>query len=103
MNQKKSHRYRLHVECIDDNKSDQSTAITFEAQSHDDILNIVKRVNTGTDFPDQDATALAVGLKLFSGVMLKHKQDPLFTEIQPAMYAFIKNLKSHVASQDNNK
>jgi hypothetical protein len=72
--------------------------LTFEAHSHDDILAVVEKVRAGTAFTTEDASALALGLELFAGVMLTHRRDPLFADIQPAMRAFIGNLKSRVAS-----
>ncbi len=72
--------------------------LSFEARSHDDILAIVERVRAGTAFTSDDEIALALGIKLFTSVMLIHRKDPLFADIQPAMRAFIGNLKSRVAS-----
>jgi hypothetical protein len=66
--------------------------------NHDDLLAIVERVSAATAFARDDATALAIGLKLFTGVMLQHRQDPLFADVQPAMRSFISNLKARVAA-----
>ncbi|MBE1161732.1 DUF3861 domain-containing protein [Dyella acidiphila] len=94
-----AHRYRIQVECIDG----ASTApLSFEVQQHDDLLAIVERVRHGTAFAADDALALAVGLKLFTGVMLGARHDPLFAEIQPAMRRFIGNLKSRIAASTAN-
>ena len=95
------HRYRIQVEEIDAPARDAYLArapLNFEFGNHDDILAIVDRVRAGSAFPPHEATALALGLKLFTGVMLRHRRDPLFADIQPALRAFIGNLKSRVAS-----
>jgi hypothetical protein len=35
--------------------------------------------------PSHEVAELAVGLKLFSEVMLRHRQDPLFAEMKPPL------------------
>lgn len=96
----KPHRYRIQIEALDDTRANRPAAdpLSFEVGQHDDLLAIVEHVRAATAFARDDATALAVGLKLFAGVMLMHRHDPLFADIQPAMRAFIGNLKSRVAS-----
>lgn len=100
MNTPNAHRFRIRLERIDDGDpaAGSPAALSFEAHSHDDILAIVERVRAGTAFSTDDASALALGIKLFTGVMLSHRRDPLFADIQPAMRAFIGNLKARVAS-----
>ncbi|HEY0506136.1 MAG TPA: DUF3861 domain-containing protein [Lysobacter sp.] len=96
----KAHRYRIHVEPLaqSEDAANAQDALSFEVANHDDLLAIVDRVSAATAFDRNDATALAVGLKLFTGVMLQHRHDPLFADVQPAMRAFIGNLKARVAS-----
>ncbi len=38
-------------------------------------------------------TESAIGLKLFSEVMLKHCEHPLFAELRPTFRAFMKQIK----------
>lgn len=97
MTSKRSQRYRVQVEALDRTAS----AVSFEIENHDDILAIVERVRGATAFSPDDAGALAIGLKLFSGVVLAHRRDPLFADIQPALRVFIGNLKSRVAANTN--
>ena len=93
-------RFRIVVERIDETPgpADRSERLSFEVCQHDDSLAIVRRVRAGTAFSPEDASALALGVKLFSGVMLAHRDDPLFAAVLPAMRAFTGNLKSRVAS-----
>jgi hypothetical protein len=94
-----AHRYRFRVEALTcDESPDGENALSFEVASHDDVLAIVHRVNAANAFDQNEAMALAVGLKLFTGVMLRHRHDPLFADIQPAMRVFIGNLKARIAS-----
>lgn len=101
----KPHRYRIRIEEVPPSGSEESAGsvspsdtLSFEVNQHDDLLGIVARVRTAAAFPDADAAALAVGLKLFTGVMLLHRKDPLFADVQPVLRAFIGNLKARVAS-----
>lgn len=46
------------------------------------------------DFDKNTSTAFAIGLKLFSEVMLENKDHPLFEDFKPAFVQFMKKLKS---------
>ncbi|WP_290867983.1 DUF3861 domain-containing protein [Aquabacterium sp.] len=93
----KQHRYRITVEHLAD-KDGQPPAtpasLTFEALNHDDIIAIAERMKGRGDFDAQTATNLAIGLKLFSEVMLMNRQHPLFAELGPHFGDFMKRLKS---------
>jgi hypothetical protein len=94
-----AHRYLFRVEALTcDEAPGKENVLSFEVASHDDVLAIVRRVNAANAFERNEAIALAVGLKLFTGVMLRHRHDPLFADIQPAMRVFIGNLKARIAS-----
>lgn len=69
-------------------------AIEFEFGNHDDIFAILEsgRVNRHFSSPS-DGTEFLVGLKLFSEVMLRDKDNPLFGEFRPAFLNFMKKLK----------
>ncbi len=68
----------------------------FYTGNHDDIFQIVERLKRAEFFDDQTTKSFAVGLKLFSEVMLEHKDHPLFEEFLPQFGQFMKNLKQHV-------
>lgn len=86
----KAHRYRITVQSLA-----QGAGLSFDVEQHEDLLRIVERVRSSGAF-DADAAALAVGAKLLAGVMLRHRRDPLFAGLQPAMRTFIGNLKARV-------
>lgn len=100
MVEKHMHHYRVTIESLGETQDAGSPApaLAFDVRHHDDVLEIAERVRSGTAFSVNDANSLAIGLKLFTGVMLAHRQDPLFSGIQPAMRAFIGNLKSRVSA-----
>ncbi len=91
----KQHRYRITLEHIADKNGALSAAGTlqFEAENHDDIFEIVERLRGRGDFNADVAAALAVGLKLFSEVMLEEKENPLFSSFRPHFMQFMKKLK----------
>ena len=80
-------KYKITVEEV----SGENT-LTFEADSHENILKIVEKLKTHPDFGD-DAAAFGVGLKLFTGVMMKQKSNPLFKNLMPAFKDFMQELK----------
>lgn len=67
--------------------------LTFKARSHDDVFAIVDKAKIRTGLNDDDAAALAIGLKLFGTIVLENRQNPLFSEIGLALHAFINKLK----------
>ncbi|HEX6958027.1 MAG TPA: DUF3861 domain-containing protein [Ferrovibrio sp.] len=90
------HRYRVTVEHLAAPRNDQPVQppLSFEVINHDEIIGIVERARAGGEFEEEEAAAMAVGLKLFTEVMLKRRSDPLFAEFEPAMRSFIGKLKA---------
>jgi hypothetical protein len=90
-----SYRYRITVEKLADAKGDpvEGESLSFYAANHDDILAIVKRMRERLPYDASTIASLGVGLKLFSEVVLVHREDPLFAEIRPAIGGFIRQLK----------
>jgi hypothetical protein len=92
----KHHKYRISVEHIEDKQGNPVVdhSLSFITTNHDEIIEIVERIRNARHFEGDDAAAFAVGLKLFSEIMLKNKESPLFTEFRPHFLAFMKNLKA---------
>lgn len=92
----KQHHYRItveHLELPDGSAPAQPATLTFEVGNHDDILSIVNRIKQRGDLPAEQATALAVGLKLFSEVMLHNRTLPLFADFMQPFKSFMQTLK----------
>lgn len=98
MNLKQRHGFRITVERLPLGDDTPENRTDFDVGSHDDLLDIMRRVRSIDSFQTDEAYALAVGIKLFSGVMLTHRNAPLFAAIQPAIHAFIGRLKATVAA-----
>lgn len=100
---KRAHHYRLRLEHLRTTAPDQSTHSPLEVEfdNHDDIFQIIERLNDRSLFAEPgQATEFAIGLKLFSEVMLKNREHPLFIEFRPAFSEFMKKLKSGATSSD---
>ena len=69
-------------------------AITFTATNHDELTEIVRRMQDAGLFPPDEAAAFAIGLKLFGETMLLHRDSALFTEMRPHFMDFMKKLKA---------
>lgn len=93
---KRTHRYRITLEHLGAPKDDAMLhpPLTFETANHDDLFSIVERSRTKGVFDDDTVTALALGMKLFTEVMLTHRDHPLFAEISAPMRSFIGRYKA---------
>ncbi|PKA96715.1 uncharacterized protein DUF3861 [Flavobacteriaceae bacterium MAR_2009_75] len=94
---KKSNKYKLKLELLELLRPDDSIyePIEFEFGNHDNIFIIIERMKQRDRFKtEQDSVEFAIGLKLFSEVMLKNKDNPLFEDFRPAFGAMMKKLKS---------
>ena len=98
----KQHQYHVTVQHLEDAKGQVSTyteRLEFYTGNHDYIFEIVERLKIAAFFDDQTTKSFAVGLKLFSEVMLENRDHPLFEEFLPQFGQFMKNLKQHVKKQ----
>lgn len=97
------HHYRITVQALnqegvlDPNKE----SLMFVTANHDDILLIVERLRKGLPFDSDTVASFGVGLKLFTEVLLQHKDDPLFAELKPAIGEFMKKLKQTMKQHDS--
>jgi hypothetical protein len=92
----KQHRYRITVEHLADAQGQAlpgATPLAFEVGNHDDIAAVAERMRQRGDLPADSATAFAVGLKLFSEVMLENREHALFRDFAPHFKAFMQTLK----------
>lgn len=92
----KQNRYRIQIEQIEDTKGQPVSRdpLSFEVGNHDDVFLIVELMRAREDFDQNTSTAFAIGLKLFSEVMLENKEHPLFEDFRPDFVQFMKKLKS---------
>lgn len=87
-------KYKITVEDILDKNKFSEEKLEFKAESHDNLFKIVEQLKQNNDFNNDEAASLGVGLKLFTGVMLKNKENPLFENLIPQFKDFIMRLKN---------
>lgn len=94
---KKANTYQLSLRLISDAHSEvpaQEKSTEFQFENHDEIFEIIDRVQSKQLFEDeQQAQEFAIGLKMFSEVMIKNRKHPLFEKLSPAFASFMKKLK----------
>lgn len=95
--EKRNNTYQLDLKEIKLKDGSEGTkSLNLEFDNHDDIFNIFEVVKSKKIFDDENTSnEFSLGLKLFTEVMLKNKQHPLFEELRPAIMEFMKKLKSH--------
>jgi len=95
---KNYNKYRITLEHLHSPKDlGLEETIDFEFENHDEVFSIIERISQNNPFEkESQATEFAVGLKLFSEVMLKNKENRLFEEFLPAFGAFMKKLKATI-------
>jgi Domain of Unknown Function with PDB structure (DUF3861) len=96
-----SYRYRVTVEALTNGKGEptKGQALSFEVTNHEDILGIVERMRARLPFDADTIASLGVGLKLFSGVTLAQRHDPMFAMIGPPLNEFSRGLKERSAAE----
>lgn len=93
--EKKAYQYKLTLEGIADPQGQPmgQEQLELHIRNHDDLYQVIRMTQDRQLFAAADSTELALGLKLFSEVMLRHRGHPLFAELAPAFGAFMKKLK----------
>ncbi|MFT4053314.1 MAG: DUF3861 domain-containing protein [Novosphingobium sp.] len=87
------HHFRISVQSLDAGEP-VGTPLAFDVANHDDILEIVDKVRLRAPVPADEVAPFAVGLKLFTEVLIRHRADPLFEPLWPHVGAFMKRLKA---------
>ena len=95
--EKRTNKYRITLEPVALVKENNTLPepVVLEFENHDDIFKIIKILSEKNLFEnDSQSAEFAIGLTMFSGVMMKNKTNPLFKEFVPAFIEFMKKLKS---------
>ena len=97
MNSKYNH-YKVTLEHQYSPKGDTlHTPVTVVFDNHDNIFNIIEKLRERDLFNNiEQATEFAIGLKMFSEVMLRNRENSLFSEFAPAFKEFMQKLKSGI-------
>lgn len=99
------YRYRITVEPLNDKKGEplDLPPVSFEVENHDEILSIIEAIKARDDlgFDEKTATSFAVGLKLFSEVMMENRKHPLFEPLRDSFRDFMMLLKKGKTRTDS--
>lgn len=95
MTNKKNNKYKIYLHEIGLKDGTQTgKSIEFDFENHDNILNLIEQTQDNFGFEDKSQNIeFILGLKLFSEVILKNRNNPLFEEFSPAFGQFMKKLK----------
>ena len=93
------HAYRITVEHLaaPHGEKVRQNPLCFETTNRDNIFNIADHLKRQHEFPDDQAEAFAVGLKLFGNILLENRDLPVFEAFVPQFGAFMKALKKQQA------
>jgi len=91
----KYNQYKITLEHTYSPKDEElQRPVVVEFDNHDNIFNIIKIMQERDRFNDiNQSTEFAIGLKLFSEVMLRNKDNTLFEEFLPEFKKFMQKLK----------
>jgi len=84
---------RYKVQVVEADGGEGVEPIAFEFETHDDLRVILARQKEKGLMEEEEAKAFAVGLKLFSSVLLAHRTEELFVDISAHFGNFMKKLK----------
>ena len=93
---KKNNKYSINLkELVLKDKSVAEKNLEFEFENHDNIFNIIDILKAKNLFDNNnESVEFAVGLKLFSEVLLKNRKHELFEDFFPHFSDFMKKLKA---------
>jgi len=75
-------------------KCEPHKQIELEMDNHDELFQIIDKLKAKDPFGDIEQVAqFAIGLKMFSGVMIKHRHHPLFKDLSTSYRLFMMKLK----------
>lgn len=94
--EKRNNKYHLTLQELSlKDGSEGGRTLEFDFENHDSLFHVFEVIQSKKIFEDENtAHEFALGLKLFTEVMIKNKQHPLFEELRPAIMEFMKKLKS---------
>jgi hypothetical protein len=93
-----AHQYRVTLEYLGGKHAgpELHKPLSFEAGNHDDLFEIIHNVQRARLFDEDTSAALALGMKLFSEVVLEHRKDPLFQQIFEDYRQYIVQFKARI-------
>lgn len=95
--EKKSNKYYLTLSLKEyaNGETKPAKELGIEFDNHDEIFGIIQKMKDKNLFDKPtEATQFAIGLKLFSEIKLRYRNNPLFDELNEVFPIFMKKLKN---------
>ena len=86
-----AHPYRISVAKLE-NDTEQHL-MTFDVENHDDIEKVLGHLQKKLPVSSAEQQAFAVGLKLFSEVILQHRHEAPFDELFGSIGSLMRTVK----------
>lgn len=98
-----AYRYRITIEMLGVRAGSQQdgTSLQFCIDNHDDLLKIAEIIRSKRWFDKDKSASLAIGLMLFSEIVLEKRHDQLFAPLVLPIRDFIQRLKHAQAHMMN--
>jgi hypothetical protein len=94
---KRTNRYQIKLAQLSSSKENAilNPEITIEIENHDEIFQIIELVKAKKLFEeDAKAVEFALGLKMFSEVLITNPDIAFFKSFMPAFGSFMKEMKA---------
>lgn len=91
-----TNKYHLTLQLLQqaDGKHEPRKQLELDMENHDELFQIIDKLKAQNPFGNPEQIAqFAIGLKMFSGVMIKNRHHPLFEELGSAYRLFMMKLK----------
>ncbi|WP_417870881.1 DUF3861 domain-containing protein [Winogradskyella sp.] len=95
---KRNNTYNLKVEevALKDETLKPSKSLEFQFENHDNVFDILDAIENKNLFNDSNQDKeFAIGLKLFSEVLIKNRKHEIFKEFSPHFKMFMQKLKAY--------
>lgn len=92
---RKNNTYRISIEDVN---SETGESLQLEFQDRENLLDIVDKMKQGSGLKEQEATRVAIALRLLGPVMMENRKHALFADFMPHFKSFMHNLKNTVKS-----
>ncbi len=91
----KNHTYKVTCEYIVDAEGNTPhiAPMAFEATLHENIFEIIQKLQEKEKVPAEDAAAFGLGLKLFGEVIRKNQDNALCAALRPHLTEIMKEIK----------
>lgn len=100
---KRTNRYELTLKQLAaaENEDIACEQIQLVVENHDELFSIIQKLQQRSLFSSQQQVAeFAIGLKLFSEVMIRNRDHVLFEAFWPAFRLFMERLKNTPNSEN---